>query len=94
MRLLVAGGGIAALEALAGVRALAGDRVEATLLAPVDAFSYRPLSTAVPFAFREERTRSLADLASGLGASFVRDGLAQASDTSKRWSRRSRQRAT
>jgi sulfide:quinone oxidoreductase len=67
MRLLVAGGGIAALEVLAGVRALAGDRVEPTLLAPVDTFSYRPLSTAVPFAFREERTRSLADLTSGLG---------------------------
>jgi len=72
----VAGGGIAALEALAGLRALAGERVEATLLAPVPSFSYRPLSTAVPFTFRAERTRDLAELVAGLGARFIRDGLA------------------
>jgi len=77
MRVVVAGGGIAALEVLAGLRALAGDRVHATLLAPEAFFSYRPLSTAVPFTFREERRRTLDELASGLGAAFVRDGLAQ-----------------
>jgi sulfide:quinone oxidoreductase len=77
MRVVIAGGGVAALEALAGLRALAGDRVETTLLSPVDTFSYRPLSTAVPFTFREERTRSLAELAGDLDARFVRDGLAQ-----------------
>ena len=76
-RIVVAGGGIAALEALAGLRALAGERVSATLLAPERAFSYRPLSTAVPFTFREERTRALEELARGLGAAFVRDWLAK-----------------
>jgi sulfide:quinone oxidoreductase len=77
MRVVIAGGGVAALEALAGLRALADDRVEATLLCPVATFSYRPLSTAVPFTFREQRTRSLAEIASDLGARFVHDGLAQ-----------------
>lgn len=77
MRVVVAGGGIAALEVLAGLRALAGERVTATLVAPVPSFSFRPLSTAVPFTFRGERTRSLAELAGGLGAGFVRDGLAR-----------------
>lgn len=77
MRVVIAGGGIAALEALAGVRALAGERVEVTLLAPVGTFSYRPLSTAVPFTFHKERTRSLAELAGDLGARFVHQGLAQ-----------------
>ena len=77
MRVVVAGGGIAALEALTGLHALAGDRVKATLLAPERSFSYRPLSTAVPFTFRAERTRSLEKLARDLGADFVRDGLAQ-----------------
>lgn len=77
MRVVVAGGGIAALEVLSGLRALAGDRVDATLLAPVRTFAYRPLSTAVPFTFREERTRELDELANGLGARFVHDGLAQ-----------------
>jgi sulfide:quinone oxidoreductase len=75
MRVLIAGAGVAALEALAGLRALAGDRVDATLLAPVDAFHYRPMSTAVPFTFREQRTRPLAGIASELGARFVHDGL-------------------
>ena len=77
MRVVVAGGGIAALEALSGLRALAGDRVQATLLAPAVSFSYRPLSTAVPFTFREERTRPLAELAEGLGARFVGDALVE-----------------
>ena len=48
-----------------------------TLLAPVGTFSYRPLSTAVPFTFHMERTRSLAELAGDLGARFVHQGLAQ-----------------
>jgi sulfide:quinone oxidoreductase len=77
MRVVVAGGGIAALEVLAGLHALAGERVAPTLVAPVTSFSFRPLSMAVPFTFRGERTRTLAELAGGLGARFVRDGLTQ-----------------
>src|SRR5215217_61340 len=84
MRVVVAGGGIAALEVLAGLRALAGERVEATLLAPDRSFCYRPLSTAVPFTFRDERTRPLKELAGGLGADFVRDGLAQVDQSRSR----------
>ncbi|MFL6042896.1 MAG: hypothetical protein ACJ740_16015, partial [Gaiellales bacterium] len=72
MRVLVAGGGIAALEALCGLRDLARDRVELTLLAPDREFAYRPLSTAVPFTVRDKRTRALEELADGLGATFVR----------------------
>ena len=75
MRVVVAGGGIAALEVLAGLSALAGERVTPTLIAPVANFSFRPLSTAAPFTFREERSRTLAELAGGLGARFVHDGL-------------------
>src|SRR3954454_8688040 len=75
-RVIVAGGGIAALESLAGVAALARSRVETTRLAPVTEFSYRPLSTAVAFAPLRRRSRSLPDLAEQLGARFVRDGLA------------------
>jgi sulfide:quinone oxidoreductase len=84
MRVLVAGGGIAALEALAGLHALAGARVAPTLIAPVPTFSYRPLSTAMPFTFRRQRTRSVAELAAGLGASFVRDGLVHVDESRKR----------
>ena len=77
MKVVVAGGGIAALEVLAGLHALARDRVDMTLLAPDRSFSYRPLSTAVPFTSLGERTRGLKELAEGLGAQCVHDGLAQ-----------------
>jgi sulfide:quinone oxidoreductase len=77
MRVLIAGGGVAGLEALTGLHALAGDRVDATLLAPVEAFRYRPMSAAVPFTFHEQRTRALAEIAGDLGARFVQDGLVQ-----------------
>jgi sulfide:quinone oxidoreductase len=77
MRVIVAGGGIAALETLTGLKALAGERVDATLLALNRTFSYRPLSMATPFTFLEERTPSLDDLARGVGARFVHDGLAE-----------------
>jgi sulfide:quinone oxidoreductase len=75
MRVVIAGGGIAALEVLAGLHALARDRVSPTLVAPVASFSFSPLSTAVPYTFRGERTRGLATVAGDLGARFVRDGL-------------------
>lgn len=84
MRVVVAGGGIAALEVLAGLHALAGERVTPTLVAPVTGFSFRPLSTALPFTFRGERTRTLAELAGGLGARFVRDGLTQVDESRSR----------
>jgi sulfide:quinone oxidoreductase len=52
-------------------------RSRAALIAPERSFSYRPLSTSVPFSFLDERSRTLDELAHGLGASLVRDGLAQ-----------------
>ena len=42
MRVLIAGGGVAALETMIALRALAEDRVEITLLAPDRDFFYRP----------------------------------------------------
>jgi sulfide:quinone oxidoreductase len=77
MRVVVAGAGVAGLETLVALRALAGARVALTLLAPVDTFAYRPLSTALPFTFRAERRISLRALAEGVDAAFVHDGLAQ-----------------
>ena len=77
MRVLIAGGGVAALEALSGLHALAGDRVDTTLLAPVESFRYRPMSNAVPFTFHAQRTRPLAEVADDLGARFVQDALVQ-----------------
>jgi len=42
IRVVVAGAGIAGLEALLALRALGGARVQLTLVAPDDEFIYRP----------------------------------------------------
>src|SRR3954447_24726895 len=49
LRLLVAGGGVAALEAVLALRSLAGDRVRVELLAPSAGFAQRPYSVSSPF---------------------------------------------
>src|SRR5690242_12761829 len=49
-RVLVAGGGIAAVELLVALRKLAGTRVEIELLSAGDHLVYRPLLVAEPFA--------------------------------------------
>ncbi|WP_028060599.1 FAD-dependent oxidoreductase [Candidatus Solirubrobacter pratensis] len=49
MRVLIAGGGVAALEAVLALRALAGDRVAVELLAPGTQFPHRPESVRSPF---------------------------------------------
>jgi len=48
-RVLIAGGGVAAIEAMLALHALAGDRVEIELLGAEPHFWHRPLSVAEPF---------------------------------------------
>src|SRR4051794_12437284 len=49
LRVLVAGGGVAALESILALRSLAGDRVSVELLAPGADFAHRPFSVRSPF---------------------------------------------
>lgn len=49
--ILIAGGGVAAVEAVAALRALAGPRPRITLFAPDDELTQRPASVAMPFGF-------------------------------------------
>ena len=67
---LIAGGGVAALEAALALRALAEDRVRIELLAPEPQYWYRPLAAAEPFALGEVRHFELSNLALKMGASF------------------------
>jgi sulfide:quinone oxidoreductase len=76
LNVVIVGGGVAALEALIALRELAADRVSATLVAPEDDFVYRPLKVAEPFARGEARRYGLAEIASELGARFMRDAFA------------------
>jgi sulfide:quinone oxidoreductase len=70
MRVVIAGGGVAALEAALALRALAEDRVSVELLAPETEFWYRPLAVAEPFGLGEVRHFDLAELATAAGATF------------------------
>ena len=69
-KVLIAGGGVAALEAALALHALLDDRVEVELLAPEPRFWYRPLAVAEPFRLGEVQHFELEDLASAAGAQF------------------------
>jgi sulfide:quinone oxidoreductase len=75
-RVLIAGGGVAALEALLALRERAGERVETTLLAPAQDFTYRPLTVVEPFAPGSVPSLPLADFAAEQETPLVRDALA------------------
>lgn len=76
-RVLIAGGGVAALEALLAMREMAGDRIEPVLLAPDPVFRHRPLSVTEPFDLGTPRNLDLLEIALEQGATFMRDGLAE-----------------
>ena len=75
-RVVIAGGGVAGLESLIALRALARDRLAIELVAPTDEFVYRPLSVLDPFAGGAVRRYSLPEIAADLGAGFRHDTLA------------------
>jgi len=75
VHVLIAGGGVAALEAMMALRALAADRVRITLLAPGDDFHYRPMAVTEPFAIGHAETLALADIAADFDARIVTGSL-------------------
>lgn len=75
LRVLIAGGGVASLEAMLALRALAEERVAVELLAPESHFCYRPLAVAEPFGIGEVHRFELAALASAGGARLLRGAL-------------------
>ena len=74
-QVLIAGGGVAALEALLALRHLAGDRVSIELHAPRRDFVYRPLAVAEPFGIGQALRFDLAEIAKSHGALYRADGL-------------------
>lgn len=76
LRVLIAGGGVAALETMLALRALAEERVEVELLAPEHHFWYRPLAVAEPFEAGRVDRFELAELTKASGARFTRGELA------------------
>jgi sulfide:quinone oxidoreductase len=69
-RVLIAGGGVAALEAALALHSLAAERVSVEFVAPETDFVYRPLAVAEPFRVGDVRTFPLARLAEATGATL------------------------
>lgn len=76
LRVTIAGGGVAALEALLALRALAPDLVEITVIAPNPEFVYRPMTVREPFAYPQAQRYPLAPIVSEAGAELLVDELA------------------
>jgi sulfide:quinone oxidoreductase len=76
-RVLIAGGGITAMEAALALRRLGGDRVEVRVLAPNDALEVVPLSVVEPFGEDVPVRHQLTDLAERAGAELVPGALAR-----------------
>jgi len=76
-RVVIAGGGVAALETLIALRDLARGRVDITVIAPDKSFTYRPMTVAEPFAKGHAHSYELAGIAKRFGARLVQDTVAE-----------------
>jgi len=69
LNVLIAGGGVAGLEALLALKRHAEERVSIELLAPEPQFWYRPLSVAEPFGLGHVHGLDLSGVADDCGRS-------------------------
>jgi sulfide:quinone oxidoreductase len=75
VRVLIAGGGVAGLEALLALQHLSEERVEIDLLAPQRDFVYRPFAVAEPFGIGRAHRFDLDSIIRERGGRFRADGL-------------------
>ena len=83
VKVLIAGGGVAALEALMALRELAEERVSLELVTPTPEFAYRPLAVAEPFGLGNVRRYDVVRMAADHGAG-VHIGSVKSVDTETR----------
>lgn len=76
-RIVIAGGGVAALEALLALRSLLGDTPAILLLAPQSELAYAPVAVAAPFSANPPRRFPLGEIARSLGAEWIRDSVVE-----------------
>jgi sulfide:quinone oxidoreductase len=82
-KVTIVGGGVAALEVLIALRALAEDRVALELITPKAEWVYRPLAVAEPFGLGDVKTYDLVQIARDHGAALHLAGV-QSVDTAAR----------
>lgn len=83
---VIAGGGIAALESVLALRALAGDRFQVTLVSADPELVYRPAATAEAFRELAPRVHDLRAIADELGARYFPTRL-EAVASQQKWVR-------
>ncbi len=76
LRVLIAGGGVAALEAALALHELAAEETAVTVLAPNEELVNRPMTVREPFAYPRASHYPLAPIVSDAGAELVSDELA------------------
>jgi sulfide:quinone oxidoreductase len=74
-RVVICGGGIAAVEGLLRLRKLVGDSVEIELIAPNEDLVYRPMAVGEPFAFGPAERYPLRHIARDGDAQWTQDTL-------------------
>ena len=83
MDVVIAGGGVAGLEALLALHSMAGERVSLRLIAPDPDFSYRPLAVAEPFGMGHAHHVPLKRFAEETGAELVIDAAVGVDDANR-----------
>jgi sulfide:quinone oxidoreductase len=76
LRVVVVGGGVAALETILALNELAPRETSVSVVAPNSDFVYRPLTVREPFAYEKARRYPLAAIAGDAGAQLIVDELA------------------
>jgi len=82
-RVLIAGGGVASIEAALALRDLAADKVEVEIFSPRQDFVYRPQAIGEPYGAARAAHYDLADLAARCGAGFHQDSIASVDPESR-----------
>jgi sulfide:quinone oxidoreductase len=76
LRVVIAGGGVAALETALALKHLAAEHIDVTLLAPNAEFVYRPMAVREPFAYGAVSRYPLQRVAGDAGAELLSEELA------------------
>ena len=71
LRVVIAGGGVAALETVLALTDLAPDRTEVTVIAPNSELVYRPMVVREPFAYGAAHRHPLAPIVRDAGAKLI-----------------------
>jgi sulfide:quinone oxidoreductase len=76
LRVIVAGGGVAALETTLALSELAPKQTDVSVIAPSTEFVYRPMTVREPFAYGAARRYPLVPIVRDAGAQLLADKLA------------------